>query len=513
VVALLAARVSDSYNPRRLLSAPPLSQNQIAPVRGQWRAGLLLLGIVLVINLIFMPARLCPGDATAWWQESRDLLRYGRLWVDPDFARTVGEPGQFFVLNPTDGRWYSKYGIANSLMAIPPLELDDLLRQGGPSSAARLLVIYNIWNILLSLALAGVLYVITGRYCDIPWRRITYVLACLFATFLWYYQRAQGCEIWQTLFFALLYECLLRSLRPAEAAGRWLLLAWLFTGLLVLSRILFGILIPAIIFLVILSLMIRRQRWLRILPMLLIPPCVILALLACVNDIKFGSPWLSGYHQWRPEQHVPNGSWLDGVYGLLLSGHWSIFIYFPLLLPAIGGLKRFAAQYWLDTIVIFTIFLTTLFVLGKIPSWRGEWTYGPRYMLFLLPILALPALNIAAATSSCRAWLPLSLTAALLCFSLWLQFEVNRADFWFLYYLQQPLQGRMNSDLSEYIYDHHEGIIFHDLWSHRQDMDHSEFFTNLKDVLTPQDLTAYRQRASQIIARTNFYWWPPDQAQ
>jgi hypothetical protein len=37
------------------------------------------------------------------------------------------------------------------------------------------------------------------------------------------------------------------------------------------------------------------------------------------------------------------------------------------------------------TIVILAIFIVFLVVIGMIPTWAGEWTYGPRYVLFILP--------------------------------------------------------------------------------------------------------------------------------
>jgi len=460
------------------------------------RTGVLLLLVVLAVDLIFMPKQICPGDESAWRLEARNVLLNGRLWIDP--RNLFGEPGQYFVRNDTDGHWYSKFGIVNTLMSMPTQKAELIVSGSGPVSVPTVTLLLNLWNIFLSLLVAAVLYVITGRYTRNSWRRFAYVLACLFATFLWNYQRAQGSEIYQVLFFAAAYECMLRGL----AQRRWIVLAWFFIGLLVLTRVFFGILIPAFA-LFGFAMEFRHGRLLKSLPALVLPPILIVALLGWINDIKFGSPWLSGYHQWRPEEHLPIGSWSDGIYGLLFSGHWSIFTYFPVLLIALPGMKRFASERREDFLLIASTFVLTLLTLSRIPSWRGEWSYGPRYMLFLLPILSLPALCLE--WKKQYGWWMIALAGLL--FSLALQFEVNSADFWFFYQVQQPLDKQMDKEMAQYFFDHHEGIIIHDLSSHRNDLDDSLLFRILSTRLSPDELARYRELVSRELKDTNYYWW------
>ncbi|HUB25119.1 MAG TPA: hypothetical protein VL992_06790 [Tepidisphaeraceae bacterium] len=478
------------------MTSIPTIPDQAQPSR---RMGILLLLIVAIIDAAFMPLQIWPGDAQVWRLETRTFLQAGHLWIDPRIvASTVGEPGQYYDYNPADGQSYSKYGIANSLMAIPPVAAQLLISGNGPISLRTSALILNFWNLLLCLLLAAVLYRITRRYSPKPARRAFFVLACLFGTFLWYYQRAQGSEIYQLIFFALAYEFLLRGFeRP-----RWFWLAWLFVALLLLTRVFFGILIPIFAAFIVGSAIAGRRPLRRILMPLLIPPVAMILLLGWINDLKFGSPWLTGYHQWRPEEHLLTGSWLDGVYGLLFSGHWSVFTYFPVLLIALPGMKKFTEEHRPDFLLILTTFVATLLVLGKIPSWRGEWSYGPRYMLFLLPIVSLPALTVDFGRA--RVWG--FVAAAGLLFSLWLQIEVNRVDFWFFYQVQQPLDRLMDKETAQYFYDHQEGIIIHDLESHRRDLDGAFLFRHLRGQLPPERMEQYRDRVIRELDFSNFYW-------
>jgi len=485
--------------------------------RHEIRVGAILLAFVLVINVLFMPRDVWESwDARAQRMEVASFLENHHLWVTPQAAMSLGEPGQYFVSNPDNGHWYSKYGIINAVMALPPTLAENLIK-GHPSSPSQpSLLIFSAWNIFLSLALAATLFVITRRYSNSPWTRAAYVAACLFSTYLWYYQRAQGCgEIFQTLFFALAYECLLRALADEEVIRpRWLLAAWLFAGLLTLSRVFYGILLPVIGCISLVTLFRRRTAGRSAMLAAIVPPVAIVALLGWINTVKFGSPFLTGYHQWHPAEHLPVGSISTGLFGLLFTCHWSVFVYFPLLILAIPGLRRFASQYKFDTVAICSMFLTTLLVLAMIPTWRGERTYGPRYMLFILPIAALPALEwmrmLFDRRRSTWGWLTPALIAGLLGFSVWIQFETSEAPFFFFYEIESPLQGHMDMDLAEYFYDRPEALLWHDLQEHRDDLDQTMLFQRLstQHLMTDAELSEYRRRLIAELERRNFRWWP-----
>ena len=182
-------------------------------------AGLLL--TILALDVLFLPRLLWASDALISRGEAQSLYEHGRLWIDPQIvSATDPEMGRSYDLNSADGHWYSKYGVGNSLLSLPPMIAEITITGQYASGSAADKVILNIWNILLSLLLAWALFIITGRYASNPWHRAGYVLACFFSTYLWYYQRAQGSEISHALYFALLYECLLRALkRPAARRG------------------------------------------------------------------------------------------------------------------------------------------------------------------------------------------------------------------------------------------------------------------------------------------------------
>jgi hypothetical protein len=124
-------------------------------------------------------------------------------------------------------------------------------------------------------------------------------------------------------------------------------------------------------------------------------------------------------------------------------------------------------------------------------------------MLFLLPILSLPALSLEFGRP--RVWWILAGVG--LAFSIWLQVEVNSSDFWFFYQIEQPLDKMMDKELAQYFYDHHEGIIIRDLSSHRNDLDDSFLMRHLRDRIPPPNVERYRKVLIQYLDFTNLYWW------
>jgi len=126
-----------------------------------------------------------------------------------------------------------------------------------------------------------------------------------------------------------------------------------------------------------------------------------LALFACgltcavVNWIKLANPLASGYSQ-SPEFVLPwaDASVLSNIYIYFFDMQRSLFIFFPLLLIACFGVFPFCRSHRsLYTVIIghFLVFLILTSALTHV--WHGEWAYGPRLLLFVLPALSLPALT------------------------------------------------------------------------------------------------------------------------
>jgi hypothetical protein len=491
------------------------------PARRGAGSGLLL--VVAVVGFLWMPAQFAAGDPLAWREEARSLLA-GELSVPAPVAQSLGAPGQYFTLNERTGLYYSKYGIANSLMSLPPMWLERTLGLPGGGEQPNLLL-FNLWQVALGVVLAALLYALSGRYSDRPAVRALFVAAAFYCTPLWFYQRAQTSEIYQTILFVGFFMAATAFLRPLRQDGpgrldarAWACIAaaWACAAALVLTRIAYGLLLPILVLLAMwCATRDRSWRELRAPALgaaLFLPPLAIVCLLGAINYVKFGAPWLTGYHQWRAETHWPVGDLGEGLHGFLFSPRFSIFVHFPLLLFALAACRRFARSHTLDAVAIASIFAVFLLLLAKTPSWAGEWTYGPRYLLPMLPVLALPFLTFTdsliegIASWRARAWT--AAAVAVLAFSAYLQVEMNRLPFYIFYHARVALDRVQSPLLTDYFTNQHDAMIAVQLSRHRDDLEALPFVAEVKRLAPASYFEAYRHNLATQLDRGNRYLQP-----
>ncbi len=465
------------------------------------RAAVLLAAAVALFNFAWMPGQFLDGDPAAWREEARSLALRGELSVPPEFAARFFEPGQYFTKNELTGRYYSKYGVMNALVSLPPLWAE--MAAGGDISRAGTypsLLAFNLWNIALSAILAGLLYALASLYTPRISVRYGFVLATLYCSALWFYLRGQSSELWQLVFFAALFLCFAKFVRTKKEA--WLAGAWAFAAALLLTRVSFGLLLP-----ILMVLAWKEKR--RITLAVVVPPLLALAVLAYVNYVKFGSPLLTGYHQWRPETASFSGNLADGVWGFLFSPRFSLFLHYPLLILALFGAREFWQRHRADAIAMLALFVPFLLVISKLPVWSGEYGYGPRYLLFLVPVLSLPAILALDSFIATRARLLAAVTAIGLAYSTYLQVQVNRLGFWTYYEARSALYVAYTDAAGDWFRDRHVGAISADLLRHQADLTQLPWFREWRSRVPPEVAQGYVRELRLIIERGNWYWNPP----
>jgi hypothetical protein len=478
-----------------------------------------------MINVATMPGMHYGGDPDAMREEARNIVLHSSLAADPEMATHLGEPGQFFVVNPRDHRYYSKYGLMNSLMYVPPLLVERLLRGRVPVDTDRFrLAILNYYNVALSVVIAALLFQITGSYAYDPWARATFVLASFYGTFLWNYLRAHSSEIFQVLHFLAFYfffSRILRSLFPPEGKAPQpprlldVMLSWLFIDLLTLTRVTYGLLLAAPWIGIGYAVLVARRSSSatlcpRFLGSLLVPSLCILGTIGGVNWLKFGSPFLTGYHQWGGSGHTFSGDLHVAIYGFLFSVQKSIFIHFPILALALIGYYAFAKRYAADTILMLGIFLAFLIVIGKTPIWRGDWCYGPRYLLFVLPVLSLPFVTVLerwfARPLRSSSLVGFVLSASVIGVSIGCQVEVNRLSFTTYFEILRPIETNMSIVAADYFLNSHFAKINADLASAQSDPDRLVYVRDLRKHYDNKFTYEYIKLLKAYALTRNYYW-------
>jgi hypothetical protein len=223
---------------------------------------------------------------------------------------------------------------------------------------------------------------------------LTIVLA--FATFLPIYGRSPWTETLQATSFVGFYSALLRVWRdPRRGTG---LFFGLWTGMLVNSKYVFVLVLPgALLFLGYQAWRSRKTR---------------AFVMAGLWSMLTGAPFvgLILWYNWA-RTGVSTGTGYPGAAALvdtvfrenLLFGLWSqffslgknIFFYNPPLVLAVVALpylsRRHASYLWALVLTAGPV----ICLQGKFLYWSGDWCWGPRYLLFLVPpLLALAALQL-----------------------------------------------------------------------------------------------------------------------
>lgn len=479
-----------------------------------------LLLFLAFFGIFTLPARLHVGDPYTWREEARSLILIQRLGVIPELATSHGEKDQYFVKNPMNDFYYSKYGVMNGLLSLPPL-LAELALEGEipPWDSDNRRVYFGLFSVLLSLGIAWALFRMAKHYTESELAASLFVLLTFFATYLSYYLRAANTEIPQVLFFCLFFERMARF----RASGftdyhhtRW---AWLFLLCLVLTKISF---LPLLGFLglalFVAELFLKKQstkdKFKNLALHAALPALIAAVVVARVQYIKFGGHFRTGY-VWVKDDYSHSIPPWEIFRNLFLNEQWGLPTHFPLLFLVPFGALAFYRRFRFDAWLGFSSFLLYFLLVGSLPIWKGEWAYGPRYFLFALPALCLPAVlalewfvkEIKKKTAP--ALVAGTAGALLFGYSAYLQFEVARLDPFFQYWTAVPVICDRNPEVREYLHTTHYGRLNAEAWAHREKLSELPWLAELKKDCLPDVYADYEKKIALWLRRTNFYWFSP----
>lgn len=477
----------------------------------------LLLLFVTLMGVAWMPQEIYPGDPIAMREESRSILLHQQLSIEAETQKVYGNNGQYVVQNPRNGLWYSKYGSMTSLMFMVPLSIELLIEGSLPPRSSPSRAFYlNLYNVLLSVLCAALIYRAARRFnIEARWAACFIILA-FYSTYTWNYLRAQNSEIMQLLFFACTVNAFLNVIdrrRLAPTKIQPVALLWLSCAALTFCKVSYILCGPLFALGLVAE---RRQRtqesWvlclgkeirLHLIPGLLLGGCV-----GLLNFVKFGAPWLTGYHAWHPEEQRLSGDLLTALRGLFFTAQHGLPYCFPLLLLAVPMMRRWLRRWPVEYGTLLLIATVYLLLIGKLPIWNGEWCYGPRYWLFVLPFVSLPAIEALQRLIQARgAWrLILPVIIAGLSYSTWLQVQVISHSFFAFYHLRAPLH-KFETDATRAYFDTKSfGAIYHDLDIHRERLDSLAWWDSQKELLPKFNAKEFERRVVNYATRPNFYW-------
>jgi hypothetical protein len=417
-----------------------------------------LLVCVTIALVLTMPNCVYVGDAVAMRAGTVNLISTGEISVPHEYATRFGSRGQYFYENPSSGLWFSKYGMLNSLLYVPPLLAEwcasgqlQFFNPADGTAVGRRCFALNVYNVFISLCITLYLFITAKLYVRRAWQAALFVLAVLFGTFLWNYLRAQTVEIFQVLFFTAIYYHLVRYVRngcgETNTGRRYVHLATVYTFLCLLcwSKLIFVLVVPFVALFVTLADFDRskfnhlrefvvhaaREKKRALGATVLLPIGAICLIIGSANWYCFGSPVATGYEQWAWDGRFFTLDITDGALGFWIDPQKSIPLYFPLMAFAMLGLRGFWREHRFEYGFALSVFVVLYVANSAFSDWRGGWCFGPRYLLFALPVLSLPLLSLISSPCGKMYWRRVAMTGAVLV-SLWFaskQLVVHSVEF------------------------------------------------------------------------------------
>ncbi len=373
----------------------------------------------LSVYVLTSPGRIDDIDAQYRFDVAQNLVRYGYPYLtDPALTNP-----DYRVLG-SDGSFYCNYGFAGSGFGVPLVWLGRLYDAGNGETTR---FFFSLTTCIFGALCAAVLYLFyrelqVSRRSALFWTAVS-----SFATLLWPLS-ASNFENTERGFLALFAVFL--GYRSAKQGSRRLALAGgLTAGLLLMYRWYMGVLIPLLAFSVFsspagqadspqpglsgkqqnLSSFIRKavlylhNIYIYVLSILrpglvawenrrryavfLIGNMIGLSGMVAYNLLRFNSPFHSGQNISIPAM-VSNP--LAGFLTLFVSPGKSIILYSPpIILGFLGIGYLWRRERWLTFAIIGTTLAWVPLICAN-PSPGGDWCWGPRYFVNVLPLWALP---------------------------------------------------------------------------------------------------------------------------
>lgn len=349
--------------------------------------GLLLL-LLSVYALIFIGHNQSKDED--WLLASAStFVRHGSLNIESmassEWGSTAFESDMLYMFG-SDNALYTKKGLLSSVALMPWVVVADLIPRLSTESTAMLM---NMWVIALTALLIADVGATIGYA-----QRVSIGAALLFGL------GSLAIPYTQTIFgeplVALLLIAALRLTLAYHQQRGYMLAGWvgLSVGLTVLVNPIYGLFVP-IVGLWMLGLNPRRWHWGHGVVFSL-PTIAAVLIFFAYNSLRFGSALTSGYDFNSHEGFIHPIYY--GAFGLLFSSYRGLFWYSPLTWLSLTGGRGLQRQHRGLAWTALALIVVNILALAGWWSWHGGLVWGPRFMVPVLPVLALfwlPALQAA----------------------------------------------------------------------------------------------------------------------
>lgn len=377
--------------------------------------GLALFCVLAGWYVLTMSGHTYTSDEETMLAVAENLLKSGTFALEPDFLMN-------YAADSADGRHYSRYGPGQSLVVVPFLLVGQLVAHSVPPYATgltiRLFVLLLPALVTAATGLALFAWIRAIGYSA----RIAMLVGLLYglSSLAWPYSRTLFAEPLSTLLLVVCAAGIQRERAP------W----WAAAGAAAACAV--AVKAQALLALPLLAGYALLVSWRGDLPESLrrlagraafglAGAALPLALWLLYNVQIFGHPLATGYGGINPSGELGGTPWAEGLYGLTISTGKGLLFFSPTVLLGLIGLGCRLRQQWRESLLAVALLVAHLAFYSRILYWHGDGSWGPRYMVFVVPFLLLPAAGLLAVLANWRSRVAYTLAGGLVLLSFLIQ--------------------------------------------------------------------------------------------
>jgi hypothetical protein len=362
--------------------------------------GLYLFMAVSCLYFATMSREVAWGDARPVYEVALSMV-HGQGVSVPTRWPSDAAPGR-------EGKYYASQPWLPSLVHLPGATIRAVflhLKLGPETSHLLNMLSCHFAGGLLGGLAAWLFFLLCLRHGATPKVAGFAAISLAVGSMVWVYARYPFTEIIQVVcftgFFLELSQLAQRlDRRTALATGLW-------AGLLLNTKYTYALCLPGALLVVVLQHHKTLRPLLRAIALVVAGLLPGLVMILLYNYLRFGSVTKTGYSK---VSDVMVENILISTWGFLFSPGKSVFLYSPPLVLALLGLPRFWRSQRATVLAMLLTIVPVMLFYGRFPFWPGDWAWGPRYVVFAVPVMLLPAIGFLSALR----WPGRSLAAGLL---------------------------------------------------------------------------------------------------
>lgn len=351
------------------------------------KIGILL--FILLSTIYFLSAKgfISMPDSNFSVRTAKALIKNHSLEIK------AKEHEEGYCYKTKEGKIYSKYGILLPLLWVPCVVAGKAIAAFVSLPEERLTgFLISFYNIFFGAGACVTFFYFVRIFSQSNKVSLSMALLLGLATLCWRYSVSDFSEVTQMFFLLTAVYCILRN------SGRSLCFGSFLYGLLFLLKFINIIYLP--IFIVFIYFKNNKENKLKHILLFLSFVVVFLLAFFFTNYIRFHNMLETGYGKEATLFYlrtIPKNS-----IRLLFSFNKGIFIYCPILLFAILGYLKFFKSYPKETMLFCGIIMLNLLFYASYIGWHGDWSFGPRHLVSVVPFYLLPMFNIHKVKGFCK---------------------------------------------------------------------------------------------------------------